>query len=128
MRQVFSSSGNGDPVDAYGRLAALGPGRPRVRAEHDRQRRRAASLQGRSGTLGGPADKALFATLRSLAAVVLMSAGTMRPAGCLTAAPLLTAGQARRILDGAALAPSSMLELGHVLEADGYLFLRYRRR
>jgi hypothetical protein len=43
-------------------------------------------------------------------------------------APLLAAGEARRSLNGAALAPPSALELGHVLEADGYLFLGYRRR
>ena len=47
---------------------------------------------------------------------------------CLTVAPLLAAGEARRTLDGAALAPPSVLELAHVLEADGHLFLRYRRR
>ena len=47
---------------------------------------------------------------------------------CLTAAPLLTAGRAPRILDGATLAPPLVVGLGHVLEADGYLFLRYRRR
>jgi riboflavin biosynthesis pyrimidine reductase len=47
---------------------------------------------------------------------------------CLTVAPLLAVGEARRILDGVALAPPSVLELGHMLEADGYLFLRYRRR
>jgi hypothetical protein len=28
----------------------------------------------------------------------------------------------------AALGPPSVLELAHMLEADGYLFLRYRRR
>ena len=47
---------------------------------------------------------------------------------CLTVAPLLAAGGAQRTLDGTALMPPSMLELGHVLEADGHLFLRYRRR
>jgi hypothetical protein len=40
----------------------------------------------------------------------------------------LAAGGARRILDGAALAPPSVLGLAHVLEADGYLFLGYRRQ
>jgi riboflavin biosynthesis pyrimidine reductase len=102
-----------------------------------------------------PADKALFAVLRSLADVVLVGAGTMRAEGygparlsdeggpgiaaqlataglldevCLTVAPLLAAGEAWRTLDGAALAPPSVLELAHVLEADGHLFLRYRRR
>ena len=51
MRQLFPTAGDVDPVDAYGRLAELGPGRPGVR-----------------------------------------------------------------------------LNIGHVLEADGYLFLGYRRR
>jgi riboflavin biosynthesis pyrimidine reductase len=244
MRQLFPTAGDVDPVDAYGRLAALGPGRPGVRLNMIASVDGAASLQGRSGALGGPADKALFATLRSLADVVLVGAGTMRAEGyglarlsddargrrrdwglspvppiavitrscrldwsarffteaeqrplvltvaaaaaavrmgaaavadvivagddkvdlaravralakrghtnvlseggpgvaaqlagaglldevCLTVAPLLAAGEARRILDGAALGPPSVLELGHVLEADGYLFLRYRRR
>ena len=238
MRQLFPAAGDVDPADAYGRLAALGPSRPRVRLNMIASVDGAASLQGRSGALGGPADKALFATLRSLADVVLVGAGTMRAEGygparlsddararrrdwglppvppiavmtrscrldwsarffteaeqrplvvtvasaaaaevadtviagddevdlaravsalaerghtnvlseggpgiaaqlataglldevCLTVAPLLAAGEARRILDGAALAPPSVLELAHVLEADGYLFLRYRRR
>jgi riboflavin biosynthesis pyrimidine reductase len=244
MRQLFPAAGDVDPADAYARLAALGPSRPGVRLNMIVSVHGAASLQGRSGALGGPADKALFATLRSLADVVLVGAGTMRAEGygparlsdeawarrrawglppmpaiavitrscrldwsarffteaeqrplvvtvaaaavadraraaevadviiagddevdlaravsalvkrghtnvlseggpgsdaqlaaaglldevCLTVAPLLAAGEARRILDGAALAPPSVLELGHVLEADGYLFLRYRRR
>jgi riboflavin biosynthesis pyrimidine reductase len=244
MRQPFPTIGHVDPADAYGRLAALGPGRAEVRVNMIASVDGAASLQGRSGALGDPADKALFATLRSLADVVLVGAGTMRAEGygparlsddararrrdwglppappiavitqscrldwssrffteaeqrplvvtvasaaatdraraagvadvivagsddvdlagavsalakrghanvlseggpgiaaqlataglldevCLTVAPLLAAGEARRILDGAALASPSVLELGHVLEADGYLFLRYRRR
>ena len=40
------------------------------------------------------------------------------------AAQLAAAG----LLDEVCLVPPSVLELGHVLEADGYLFLRYRRR
>jgi riboflavin biosynthesis pyrimidine reductase len=47
---------------------------------------------------------------------------------CLTMARLLAASEARWTLHGAALAPLSVLELGHVLEADGSLYLRYRRR
>ena len=244
MRQLFPTAGDVDPADGYGRLAALGPNRPRVRLNMIASVDGAASLQGRSGALGGPADKALFATLRSLADVVLLGAGTMRAEGygparlsddararrrdwglppvppiavmtrscrldwsarffaeaeqrplvvtvasaattdraraaevadtviagdddvdlarvvgalaerghtnvlseggpdiaarfataglldevCLTLAPLLAAGEARRILDGAALAPPPVLGLALVLEADGYLFLRYRRR
>jgi riboflavin biosynthesis pyrimidine reductase len=173
MRQLFPTAGPVDPADAYGRLAALGPGRPGVRLNMIVSVDGAASLQGRSGALGGPADKALFASLRSLADVLLVGAGTMRAEGygparlsddararrrdwglppvppiavitrscrldssaaglldeiCLTVAPVLAAGEARRILDGSALAPPSVPEPGDVLEADGYLFLCYRRR
>jgi len=46
---------------------------------------------------------------------------------CLTLSPLLVSGDARRILDGDPLDRPTRLELGHVLTADGYLFLRYRR-
>lgn len=38
----------------------------------------AASLDGRSGALSGPADRMLFTVLRSLADVILVGAGTVR--------------------------------------------------
>jgi riboflavin biosynthesis pyrimidine reductase len=41
----------------------------------------ASSAGGLSGALGGPADQALFATLRALADVILVGAGTMRAEG-----------------------------------------------
>jgi len=47
---------------------------------------------------------------------------------CLTLSPVLVAGSAGRILGGAGLDPPSGLELANVLTAEGYLFLRYRRR
>ena len=133
-----------------------------------------------------PADKALFAVLRSLADVVLVGAGTMRAEGygparlsddararrrdrgpppvppiavmtrscrldwsarffteaeqrplVVTVASAAAADRARAAEmadtviagdNGAALAPPSVLELAHVLEADGHLFLHYRRR
>jgi riboflavin biosynthesis pyrimidine reductase len=244
MRALVPAPGNIDPVDAYGRLGRLGPRRPRVRLNMIASVDGAASLDGRSGTLGGPADKGLFAVLRSLADVILVGAATVRAEGygpvrldegarsrrrqwglpavppiavvtrtcrldwaseffteaeqrplvitvasagaadreraarvakvivagdsevdfdaavdalgargydnilaeggpvvaaelaaaglldelCLTLSPLLAGGDAQRILAGTALAPPLRLELGHVLEADGYLFLRYRRR
>ncbi len=244
MRQLFPTPRDIDPVDAYGRVESAQPGRPGVRLNMIASADGAASLGDRSGTLGGPADKVVFATLRSLADVILVGAGTVRAeqygparldddtrarrqrwglpsvppiavitrscrldwdspfftgaeqrpivvttasadaadraraagaadvlvAGdtdvdlgrtvaalgerghdsvlaeggpgvaaqlaarglldevCLTVAPLLVAGPARRILDGAALAPPPALDIAHVLEADGYLFLRYRRR
>jgi riboflavin biosynthesis pyrimidine reductase len=44
---------------------------------------------------------------------------------CLTLAPRLVSGDARRILTGPALAPSPRLTLRTLCEEDGYLFLRY---
>jgi riboflavin biosynthesis pyrimidine reductase len=44
---------------------------------------------------------------------------------CLTVSPLLAAGAAPRILTGAALPQLAPLRVGHALEQDGYLFLRY---
>lgn len=46
---------------------------------------------------------------------------------CLTVSPLLLAGPALRIADGAALDPATSLRLALVLEADHFLFLRYLR-
>jgi riboflavin biosynthesis pyrimidine reductase len=44
---------------------------------------------------------------------------------CLTMSPLLTAGMAPRILTGAGPTQPLRLRIRHVLEEDGYLFLRY---
>lgn len=46
---------------------------------------------------------------------------------CLTVSPLLTAGPARRILDGPPLDPVTRLRLTRLLEEDGYLFAGYER-
>ncbi|HEV7865105.1 MAG TPA: pyrimidine reductase family protein [Acidimicrobiia bacterium] len=45
---------------------------------------------------------------------------------CLTFAPFLVAGDAKRILTGAPLIPPPGLTLRSLCEEDGYLFLRYR--
>jgi riboflavin biosynthesis pyrimidine reductase len=243
MRLLFPDPGDVDPVDAYGRLSRVGT-RPRVRLNMIASVDGGASFKGRSGELGGPADKALFATLRSLGDVILVGAATMRTEGygpvrldetararrrrwglasvppiavltrtcrldwnsrfftdaeqrpivvtvssaagtdryraaevadlivagedrvdlaiavsalgelgydnvlaeggpgiaaelatanlldelCLTVSPLLVGGDARRILDGEPLEVPTRLRLCDVFEADGYLFLRYRRR
>lgn len=44
---------------------------------------------------------------------------------CLTLSPLLTAGSAQRILTGDAFPQPVRMDLAHVLEEDGHLFLRY---
>ena len=77
MRRLFPDPGQVDPVDAYGRLTRVGD-RPRVRLNMIASIDGAGSLDGRSARLGGPADKALFSTLRSLADVILVGAATMR--------------------------------------------------
>ena len=46
---------------------------------------------------------------------------------CLTMSPQLTAGNAARVLNGPTLEPMR-LRLGHVLEEDDFVFLRYVRR
>jgi riboflavin biosynthesis pyrimidine reductase len=46
---------------------------------------------------------------------------------CLTMSPQLTAGDAARVLNGPAIPPMP-LRLGHVLEEDGFVFLRYVRK
>jgi riboflavin biosynthesis pyrimidine reductase len=81
MRRLLPSPGEIDPVDAYGRLRRLGPDRPGLRLNMIASVDGAASLAGRTGTLGGQADKALFVVLRSLADVILVGAGTMRAEG-----------------------------------------------
>ena len=44
---------------------------------------------------------------------------------CLTLSPTLIGGDASRILGDAVLGDVTRADLGHVLEADGFLFLRY---
>jgi riboflavin biosynthesis pyrimidine reductase len=71
-----------DPVDlgaVYGRPRAAG--RPAVRVNMIASADGATTVAGRSGGLGGPADQQVFKTLRSLADVVLVAAGTLRAEG-----------------------------------------------
>lgn len=56
----------------------------------------------------------------------LLSAGLVDEV-CLTVSPLLVSGGADRIVAGDVLPDPLELELLHVLEEDGFLFLRYRR-
>ncbi len=46
---------------------------------------------------------------------------------CLSVAPTLVGGSGPRVIEGAALDPPTGLRLAHVLEEDGFLFLRYLR-
>jgi riboflavin biosynthesis pyrimidine reductase len=225
LRQLFSETIDAvEPIDVYHDLPVV-EGRPAVRLNMISSVDGATALEGRSGGLGGPADRKVFAALRSLADVVLVAAGTVRAenygpgnvpiavvsgslrldwdtpfftaathrpivvtsalapaeaveqaeavadvlvagdaevdlveavaqlgergfahvlaeggpsfngvlaaAGlldelCLTVAPVLVLGEAKRILAGPPLQPPPDLKLRSLCEEDGYLFLRYR--
>jgi len=66
-----------DPAAVYGDLPPAGT-RPTVRLNMIASIDGATTVAGVSGGLGGPADHALFAVLRSQADVVLVAAGTVR--------------------------------------------------
>jgi riboflavin biosynthesis pyrimidine reductase len=87
VRQIYPGPGAAIPggesdEDLLARLYAYppgcGPGSPWVRANMVASVDGAASVQGRSGGLGGPADRLLFQLLRSLADVVVVGASTAR--------------------------------------------------
>ena len=66
-----------DPATLYGDLPPFGT-RPAVRLNMIASVDGATAVGGVSGGLGGPADQAVFAALRSHADVVLVAAGTVR--------------------------------------------------
>ncbi len=97
MRQIFPVTGQelevvpaarGGPLPQpirqlaalYGNEAGPTPAadRPWVRANMISSADGASALSGRSGGLGGPADRMVFTVLRSLADVILVGAGTVR--------------------------------------------------
>jgi RibD C-terminal domain len=65
-----------DPAVLYGDLPPAGT-RPAVRLNMIASIDGATAVAGLSGGLGGPADQALFAVLRSQADIVLVTAGTV---------------------------------------------------
>jgi riboflavin biosynthesis pyrimidine reductase len=79
VRQLYPDQrADVDPLAVYGRLSPLTSGRPSVRVNMISSIDGASSAGGKSGALGGPADRALLATLRSLADVILVGAATAR--------------------------------------------------
>jgi riboflavin biosynthesis pyrimidine reductase len=87
---------------------------------------------------GGRGDVDLAAVLRQLDGRVVLAEGgptlngQLAAAGlidelCVTVAPRLLGGGAKRIVVGPAAAEPTTLELAHLLEEDGFLFCRYVR-
>jgi riboflavin biosynthesis pyrimidine reductase len=84
--EVVPAAGGGTLPQAIRVLAALygneggttTPDRPRLRANMISSVDGASALSGRSGGLGGLADRMIFTVLRSLADVILVGAGTAR--------------------------------------------------
>ncbi|MGH3408045.1 MAG: dihydrofolate reductase family protein, partial [Streptosporangiaceae bacterium] len=105
MRQIYPdadpATGDDDNLLArcYAYPARDGPQeQPWVRANMVASVDGAAALEGRSGGLGGDADRKLFQVLRSLADVVLVGGGTARaekykPARLAAMVPALRAGR-----------------------------------
>ena len=70
-----------DLAEAYAVPDAAGRTRPFVRCNMISTLDGAIAVQGRSGMLGGPADRRVFQTLRAQADVVVVGAGTARAEG-----------------------------------------------
>jgi len=81
VRQLFPEPADSvEPLDVYRDLPVV-EGRPAVRLNMIASVDGATAVDGRSGGLGGPADRRVFVALRSLADVVLVAAGTVRAEG-----------------------------------------------
>jgi riboflavin biosynthesis pyrimidine reductase len=76
-----SASNEIDLVEAYALSPDATSDRPYVRCNMISTLDGAITVDGRSGVLGGPADRMVFRTLRALADVVLVGAGTARTEG-----------------------------------------------
>jgi riboflavin biosynthesis pyrimidine reductase len=81
MRELYPNpAADVDPVERYGaddRTASTGE-RPWVLVNMIATVDGATAVDGRSGGLGGPADKVVFGAIRAVADVILVGAGTVR--------------------------------------------------
>lgn len=80
MQRLWPDPGTIDDVAAYVATEArpAPPGRPWLLVNMIASLDGAVTVEGRSGGLAGPADKAMFSALRAMADVVLAGAGTVR--------------------------------------------------
>lgn len=74
MRRLFPAAGPEEAADLH--QAYAWPDEPCLRVNFVTSLDGAAALDGRSGGLGGPADKAVFSHLRATCDVILVGAGT----------------------------------------------------
>lgn len=82
MQQLLPHPGPIDPVAAHVQAHRPAPaGRPWVLVNMVASADGATAVEGRSGGLGGPADKVVFSALRAVADVILVAAGTARAEG-----------------------------------------------
>lgn len=130
MRQLLPSPADVDPVALY--LAVPRPARPDrpwVTVGMIASVDGATAVGGRSGALGGPADKAVFRAVRAVADVILVGAGTVRAEGY-RPVRLSPEALAARVAAGR---PDSDPQLAIVsasldLDLDGPLFTSGQRR
>jgi riboflavin-specific deaminase-like protein len=81
MRELYPNPADDvDPVERYAADDRSSPAgeRPWVLINMIATVDGATAIHGRSGTLGGPADKAVFSAIRAVADVILVGAGTVR--------------------------------------------------
>lgn len=81
MRRLSPQAALADVAAAYAYPPLPGEGRPWVRANMIASADGAATLEGRSGGLGGEGDRRLFVLLRGLCDAVVVGAGTVRAEG-----------------------------------------------
>ena len=83
MQRLWPDPGPVDDVDALvaAEVRPARPDRPWLLVNMVASLDGAIAVDGRSGSLGGPADKAMFAALRGIADVILVGAGTVRAEG-----------------------------------------------
>jgi riboflavin-specific deaminase-like protein len=126
MRQLLPVPADDvDPADLYpadARPAASG--RPWLMINMITSIDGATATSGRSGGLGGPADRLVFAALRSVADIILVGAGTVR-AESYGPVRLAEAQQSRRVDNGQAPVPRLAIVSRNLdLDASGPLFAR----
>jgi riboflavin biosynthesis pyrimidine reductase len=82
VRQLHPVPADVDPAEVHAAAHRVGPGhRPWVLVTMITSIDGATATEGLSGGLGGPADKAVFSAIRSVADVILVAAGTARAEG-----------------------------------------------